>query len=96
MSNETSIEYSHEFSLVGTIKKVSTFASKGGGLTVTIETGDKSKANDVVFAEGMACNVIVQVSAVKVDRGSVGEGQPDLDGIEGTEEDGEEAEEPVV
>ena len=81
MSEGTSIEYSKQFQFVGTIKKVATFASKGGGLMVELETGEKSIASDVVNAQGMACNIIVQVSAVRVGSGSVGEDQPDLDGI---------------
>jgi hypothetical protein len=90
MSNGTSIEYSKQFQFVGTIKKVATFASKGGGLMVELETGDKNIASEVVNAQGMACNFVVQVSAVRVGSGSVGEDQPELDGIGSEESEGEE------
>ncbi len=87
LPNGTSVVFSRQFGFAGTIKKTTTFATKGGGLTITLETGDKHKATEIIEAEGMACNIIIQVSSTKIDRGQIkpraNEPELDLTGIDG-------------
>ena len=51
--------------MMGTIKKVTTFASKGGGLSILFETAERDKANDLVMAEGNVLKLTAQVSKHK-------------------------------
>jgi len=52
----TAIEITSRFSFTGTIEKIETFNSKGGGLKLIIQTGEADKLLDIYNAKG---NVIV-------------------------------------
>lgn len=66
----TAIEISTRFSFTGTIQKIETFDSKGGGLKLIIQTGESERLLDLFNAKG---NVIVfdaGVSKTKANAGS--------------------------
>jgi hypothetical protein len=70
--------------MMGTIEKMETFNSKGGGLKLIIQTGEMDKAIDILNAKGNICQFSVNVSKQK----SVDGGDPDqLDFDEIDEED---------
>lgn len=52
----TAIEISSTFSFTGTIQKIETFDSKGGGLKLIIQTSESERLLDLFNAKG---NVIV-------------------------------------
>ncbi len=52
----TAIEISTRFSFTGTIEKIETFNSKGGGLKLIIQTAEAERIIDLLNAKG---NVIV-------------------------------------
>ena len=59
------IEFTQSFVIMGTIEKTETFRSKGGGLNIKIQTGEKDKANDLIIAEGNVCEITFRVSTQK-------------------------------
>ena len=59
------IEFISSFSMMGTIEKMATFNSKGGGLVVTVQTGENDKAVDILAAKGNVLKITVEVSKHK-------------------------------
>ena len=76
------IEFISSFSMMGTIEKMATFNSKGGGLVVTVQTGEKDKAVDILAAKGNVLKITVQVSKHKaVEEDDEGQGSLDIGDI---------------
>lgn len=61
----TAIEFTSEFDMMGTIEKVETFNSKGGGLKLIIQTSEIEKATDILAAKGNVLQITVKVSTQK-------------------------------
>lgn len=61
----TAIEFLSSFSFMGTIEKMETFNSKGGGLKIIVQTGELDKAIDILTAKGNVCQLEVKVSKQK-------------------------------
>lgn len=61
----SAIEFVSTFQFMGSIKKMETFSSKGGGLKFTVETGDKTTAADIIDAEGAVVRVTIEKSTAK-------------------------------
>lgn len=75
----TAIEISSRFSFTGTIEKIETFNSKGGGLKLIVQTSESERLLDLFNAKG---NVIVfdaGVSKTRANAGSDDDGQGELD-----------------
>ena len=73
------IEFTSEFAMMGTIKKMSTFDTKGGGLLLAVETSEIEKAPDILNAKGNVLEITIRVSKQKsIDAGS-DDGQEELD-----------------
>lgn len=68
MAKETAsaIEFVSSFSMMGTIEKMATFNSKGGGLVVTLQTAENDKAVDILAAKGNVLKITIEVSKHKV------------------------------
>ena len=76
------IEFISSFSMMGTIEKMATFNSKGGGLVVTVQTGENDKAVDILAAKGNVPKITVQVSKHKaVEEDDEGQGSLDIGDI---------------
>lgn len=76
------IEFISSFSMMGTIEKMATFNSKGGGLVVTVQTGENDKAVDILAAKGNVLKITVQVSKHKaVEEDDEGQGSLDIGDI---------------
>lgn len=60
------VEFISNFQLMGSIKKMETFSSKGGGLKFIVETGDKNVAGDLIDAEGAVVRVTIEKSTAKI------------------------------
>jgi hypothetical protein len=74
--------YKSQVTFPGSIKKVETFSSKGGGIKVHIESSDLSHIMELAEAQDMACEIIVQVSAHKITDGDDPEaGQMELEDL---------------
>ena len=74
----TAVEISTRFSFTGTIEKIETFNSKGGGLKLHIQTSEAERIIDLLNAKG---NVIVfdaGVSKTKANAGSDDNDQEEL------------------
>ena len=59
------IEFTQSFVIMGTIEKMETFNSKGGGLKVILQTGENDKAVDILTAKGNVCEITFRVSTQK-------------------------------
>ena len=59
---QQSIQYTSRFQFMGTIEKVETFNSKGGGLTMKVQTGELEKAVELIGAKGKVLRVTVEIS----------------------------------
>jgi hypothetical protein len=79
---ETSVQITEEFEVMGTIKKTTTFASKGGGVIFQVEIGEKALAQKIINAEGAVCRFKIGVSAMRSGDEDHGDelGFDDLDG----------------
>ena len=76
------IEFISSFSMMGTIEKMATFNSKGGGLVITVQTGENDKAVDILAAKGNVLKITVQVSKHKtVEEDDEGQGSLDIGDI---------------
>lgn len=73
------IEITSTFEFMGSIKKIETFTSKGGGLSIKMETGEVDKAIDLINAQGNALVVTIGVSKTKVDSSGNDDEQDELD-----------------
>ena len=60
------IEFVSSFQLMGSIKKMETFSSKGGGIKFIVETGEKDIARDLIDAEGAVVRVTIEKSTAKI------------------------------
>ena len=58
----TAIEFVSEYKFMGTIQKLETFDSKGGGLAIKIQTGETDKAVDILTSKGNVLEFTVRVS----------------------------------
>jgi hypothetical protein len=75
----TAIEITSRFSFTGTIEKIETFNSKGGGLKLVVQTAESERLLDLYNAKG---NVIVfdaGVSKTKANVESSDDDQGELD-----------------
>lgn len=61
----SAIEFTSEFDMMATIKKVETFDSKGGGLLIKLETSEVEKVRDILAAKGNVLQITVKVSTQK-------------------------------
>lgn len=84
------IEITSTFEFMGSIKKIETFTSKGGGLSIKMETGEVDKAIDLINAQGNALVVTIGVSKTKVDSAGNDDGQEEL-GYEEIDPEGNES-----
>lgn len=58
----SAIEFVSEYKFMGTIQKLETFDSKGGGLAIKIQTGETDKAVDILTSKGNVLEFTVRVS----------------------------------
>jgi hypothetical protein len=58
----TAIEFVSEYKFMGTIEKLETFNSKGGGLALKVQTGETDKAVDILTSKGNVLEFTVRVS----------------------------------
>ena len=83
------IQFTSKFSFMGTIERFASFASKGGGLSLAVQTSDDAHLPEIARARGAAVRITVEVSASTPDTGYDGD-QLDFDGInDGEDDDGE-------
>jgi len=78
----SAIEFKDSFYLIGTIEKMETFNSKGGGLKLVIQTSETDKAVDILNAKGNVCQFHVSVSEHKSVEPTDEEGELDFDDID--------------
>jgi hypothetical protein len=61
----SAIEFVSEYKFMGTIEKLETFNSKGGGLALKVQTGETEKAVDILTSKGNVLEFTVRVSKMK-------------------------------
>lgn len=58
----SAIEFVSEYKFMGTIEKLETFNSKGGGLALKVQTSETDKAVDILTSKGNVLEFTVRVS----------------------------------
>lgn len=75
----SAIEFVSEYKFMGTIEKLETFNSKGGGLALKVQTGETEKAVDILTSKGNVLEFTVRVSKQKASSSEPDEDEGKLD-----------------
>lgn len=64
--SDVSINFSESINMIGTIKSINTFASKGGGISIGVESSDLNVFSSLVYAKTNICRFVFKTIAIDV------------------------------